>query len=310
MRLTARFCSLASTLVLLGLGAVAQAESADVVVAKVGQGTVLLANLTRRLDALANFQLRSLGKTVPAQGRQYVEQVMVPELLLAEHGKKLPLLETPRMQAKKQAFLRDLLVAKLESQQLAGPVVGEEEVRRYYDEHPELFVQKERIRLQRLLVGDEAHARTLIAKAKQFSSMDDWRNLVRETSLDKATSERGGELGFVGADGSTDVPELEVAPGLFAAAKQVKDGEVVPEPVAEGKRYAVLWRRGSRPERVIEFAKESPQIREHLTQLRAERRLRELVAQLRQEHLKDYRPTAPEVTDFSFIFERGFAKPQ
>jgi hypothetical protein len=35
--------------------------------------------------------------------------------------------------------------------------------------------------------------------------------------------------------------------GLYEAALALQDGEIGPEPVREGERFAVIWRRGSLP---------------------------------------------------------------
>jgi hypothetical protein len=55
-------------------------------------------------------------------------------------------------------------------------------------------------------------------------------------------------LGFVWPDGSTDVPQVSAEKILYEKALQLQDGEVLREAIPEGKRFAVLWRRGSLPE--------------------------------------------------------------
>jgi peptidyl-prolyl cis-trans isomerase C len=105
----------------------------------------------------------------------------------------------------------------------------------------------ERVRIFRILVADEAAARGAIERLGSVVTPSSFRAVCREVSLDKATAERGGDLGFVAANGSTDVPEVAADPALFDAARSLADGELLRTPVAEGQRFAVVWRRGHLP---------------------------------------------------------------
>jgi peptidyl-prolyl cis-trans isomerase C len=277
----------------------AGSEQAATVVARVGASGIDSSQLARSFGQLREFQRKQFGATAKAQLRGYLEQVIVRDLLLAEHGKKTGALENARVSARYKLVLGDALVDQIRKEVERDAAVSPAEIQEYYDAHPELFRTAERIRILRLLVETETDALALIQRALQLPTMDDWRNLVREKSKDKATSERGGDLGFVAADGTTDVPELEVDPALYGAAKGVKDGEVVHQPVPEGKRFAVVWRRGSQPARVVEFSSERARIRQLLTHERVEARLRELVAKLRTQHLRDHRPERLDGRDFA-----------
>jgi len=120
----------------------------------------------------------------------------------------------------------------------------EQEVASYLEQHQSAWKVPERLRLFRILVATREQAMTLIAELGKKTPAD-FRSAARSSSLDKTSHERGGDLGFVAADGTTDVPGVTANPGLFAAAHSVPDGAFVPEPVAEGVNFAVVWRRGS-----------------------------------------------------------------
>ena len=307
MRAVSRFLACLTLLTVVCVSSGAGSIESDPIVVRVASRALPLSSLAKKLGSLASFQRRALGATDTAQGQRYLEQVLVPDLLLAEHGRTNFTAASPRRHAKENALLRNAFITRLERQIIDQSPITDVEVRSYYDAHPELFIGKERLRLQRLLVASEGEAKELIVKAQGFTTMDDWRNLVRVKSLDKATSERGGELGFVAEDGSTEIPEFEVDPALFAAAQKAKDGELIATPVAEGKRFAVLWRRGSRPAQSIDFASESRRIRQHLLELRVEQRLTETLTKLRQSTVREYRPELLEAQDFTRILERGFS---
>jgi peptidyl-prolyl cis-trans isomerase C len=89
-------------------------------------------------------------------------------------------------------------------------------------------------------------------------------------------------------DGATDVPQLRVDAVLYGAAAKVADGELVPEPVREGERFAAVWRRGSLPAVDRPLASEAPAIRGILERERVVAARTALLERLRREH-------APEV---------------
>lgn len=245
-------------------------------VLRVGQSSLGLDELQRRLDTIPSFQLATLGKTPSAIREGFVNEVVVPELLLSQEADARKLRETPQV----RQLTRQLLARALEDsirRQAEQAIINDDAVAKYFDGHRAEYGRPERVRLFRLLVASRAQAEQLLAKAKQLKDMGEWRNLVREHSLDKATSMRSGDLGFVTADGNTDVPRVRVAPSLFEAARAVKDGELVPEPVPEGKRFAVVWRRGSVGAVEPTLADEAPRIRRRLIEERVRTNLDALV---------------------------------
>ncbi|HSC86532.1 MAG TPA: hypothetical protein VLC09_04650 [Polyangiaceae bacterium] len=147
-----------------------------------------------------------------------------------------------------------------------------------------------RIRLFRILVDDEAKARELLKGLKPDLTPRAWRELCRAQSLDQATRERGGDLGFVAADGSTDVPEVAAEPALFAAAEKVQDGQFVPVPIAETGRFAVVWRRGSLPAQQADAATVSVLAEQSERRRSGAEQQKQLLARLRAQGLRDHQP--------------------
>src|SRR5690606_4375467 len=111
--------------------------------------------------------------------------------------------------------------------------------------HQRDFEKPLRIRLFRILVASKSEAEEVLEELGSPTSIEPFRKIARAHSFDTATHERGGDLGFVWPNGSTDIPQVSAEPALYQAALQLKDGELAQEPIAEGDRFAVLWRRGS-----------------------------------------------------------------
>jgi len=255
-------------------GASADSKPLSPVVLRVGSASLTLDELQREIDAIPPFQLNSLGANDAEIRRGYAQTVSVPRLLLAEDARARKLSDTLPV---KQLADRALVQALEESvrRELSAEVTAAV-VTQYFEEHRAELVQPERIRVFRLLVADRAEAQKLLEKARKLKDMSEWRTLVRDHSIDQATRMRGGDLGFVHPDGDTDVPSLRATPELFAAAAKVRDGELCPELVAEGKLFGIVWRRGS-------LAAVEPQLKDHqarIQHLLIESRTRQALDQL------------------------------
>ncbi len=275
----------------------------------IGGRSLPCSQLATRFSALPEFQRRSLGRTPGEQLKAFVQETLAPEFLFVEAARTRRLGERPRVQAEWRDALRAAVVRQLREQVERERPVTDQDVAAFHFAHPELFRRDERIRIFRILVESEAEAQEVIKKTGTSSSVQAWKDLARERSKDRATSERGGDLGFVRADGTTDVPELEVDPALFEAAAQVADGERVVRPVREGSRFAIVWRRGSLPAQLRQLSDEAPNIREFMTQQRTEESVLALIERLRRERVSGLRPDLIESVDYTSSISAGFSAP-
>lgn len=185
------------------------------------------------------------------------------------------------------AFIRsDLLHLALVDQLRAQVAVpSAEAIDKYMAAHPRDFNKPLRIRIYRLLVSTEEEAKTLLAELKMPLDLPQFRVLCREHSVDKATHERGGDLGFVWPDGSTDVPQVSADPKIYAAALTLKEGELHPEPIAEDARFAIVWRRGSLPSE-LSSEEDRERVKALLSEQELERKVSTLLAELEAAHVK------------------------
>ena len=121
-----------------------------------------------------------------------------------------------------------------------GPAsaIPAEAIQRFYDENRSRYESPERYHLWRILCQSRDEAEAVLDAARKDGKLAKFQELAREHSIDKATYLRGGNLGFVTADGSSNEPGLKVEPALVQAARAVKDGELVPAPVQEMSGWA------------------------------------------------------------------------
>lgn len=262
-------------LIAASLGLVALAHAEGDVVAKVGGGEVTRADFERRVRAIPALQLATFGKTPKEQRRAFLDRVVVPELLFAQAAAADDVTKRPEVRVRLDDALRAALMADLRRE--AEREVGDVEVAKYFDENKQKLDVPERIHIQRILVATKEEADNLLAQAKKPGGEREWPKLAREKSLDKATHERGGDLGFLAADGQSHEVTVKAEPELVTAARKVKNGELVPEPVAVDGKFAVVWRRGSTAAVTRSLEQEAAPIRGVLVRQRLEEKTKKLL---------------------------------
>jgi peptidyl-prolyl cis-trans isomerase C len=274
-------------------GLAAAGDAASIVVARVGEHTITAAAVERRLSASPGASPTSEGAASPA--RRVLEQVLIPELLASLEAKERGLDKSPKYLDHERETLRQALDTSLKLQALADKPVTAEELKGYFDANKSRFEQPLRLRIWRILLDDEAAAKRVLAEAKAAGTPAKWSELARDNSVDQATNLRQGDLGFVHPDGMTDAPRVRVDPALFRAAQALKDGEFAAEPILEGKKFAVLWRRGSLPAKARTLDQEKDSIRGLIERRRVEEARTELAQRLRQQGVKEEHPELLEL---------------
>jgi hypothetical protein len=270
-------CTLAAA---FGFGS-AQLPSAGV--ARVGDVVVGAREIQRRAARLAPFQRAALGSTWPEQRSRLLHEELIPDALIESAAAR----ETGLYGARDQALVEALGV-ELRAQ---TPAPSPANIRAYYDQHRAQYEQPRSLLLWRILVPHAEDVSTLIDELEPPDESK-WSLLARERSIDDATNMRAGSLGYVFADGHTQMPTLRVAPELFAAAAQVEDGQLVPHAVPDAGGFALIWRRASRPPSTRSFAEVAPQIAALLSERSSARASVALLAELRGRELHDYQPAA------------------
>ncbi|MFO0679686.1 MAG: peptidyl-prolyl cis-trans isomerase [Polyangiaceae bacterium] len=215
------------------------------VVLTVGKRPVTAGEIEDRLASLNPAQRAAFGADDGTRVKRFVDDVLVPELLLAEGANAKGLASK---EPYSQAIARSRANATLRFLRKeigTAATIPAEDVKRYYDANRGSFDAPERIAVWRILVKTKDEAEAVLADVKKEPTPERWRAIARDKSLDKATNLRGGNLGFLTAEGDSSEPGLRVIPEIVKAAASVRDGELVARPVPEGEHFAVVWRRGT-----------------------------------------------------------------
>jgi peptidyl-prolyl cis-trans isomerase C len=273
------------------------------VVAKVGNQAFTVGDVERRVASVPAFQLRYFGKTPEEIRQRFVNETLVKDELYVAGANADKLTDVPEVAERLRGVLRTALIDKITKEAAAAGPITDDEVKAYYEANRSTFHAPPRVVLWRIVVATKEEARAIIDKVKTDVSPKNWNEIAREKSLDKTTNMRGGNLGFVEPNGTTSDPNLKVDVALVMAAEKVKDGELVPEPVADDGKWSVLWRRQSMKavDRPLEI--EAPQIRNLLMRQRADKRVAEALAELRKKYVSETNPDLLELLAVSGMGE-------
>jgi peptidyl-prolyl cis-trans isomerase C len=259
----------------------------DKVVARVGESTITAAELDKRLRETPRSELAQLGSTPEEIRKNFLDRVLVRDLILAEEAKARGLDKMRDVRDRTLGALRAMLVHELRKDAKANDIT-DEDVKAYFEANKSKFTAPKRVGIYRILVQTEAEAKAILAElGDKPPDPKRWNDLARDKSLDKSNHLRGGNLGFVAEDGTTGQAENRVDPAIYEAAIKVTDGTVVPQPVKEGDRWAVVWKRQSMSPVSRSLEIEAPTIRAQLADERMRSAVQALLDKIRPELVKE-----------------------
>jgi peptidyl-prolyl cis-trans isomerase C len=277
----------------------APAPPSSPVIARVGSQVITAADLERRIAGVPPFQIRAFGRTPDEIRRNFLERVLVRELLLSQAASAQKLDQRPEVDDRVRSVLRSMVLGQVRLETAKGSPVTDQDVRTYYDQNWSKFHAPPRIAVWRILVESREDGLAIIEAMKKDTTAKRWNEIAREKSLDKATAMRGGNLGFVTPDGATSEPSVKVPPELMTAVMAAKDGEIIAEPVKEGSRFAVVWRRQSMKAVDRTLEQETMSIRQIVAHAKVDAAIKALVDKLRAAHVTELQPELVDQLDVS-----------
>lgn len=273
----------------------------DPVVARVGSTEIRKSYLEKRMAETPRAGLARLGSTPEAIRREFLDKVILPDVLISEDAKARGVDKLGDIRQRLQMVKRSALIQDLRSSSKADAITADE-IRAYYQANADRFVSPKRIQISRILLETESDARELIKELGTTPELKKWNDTARDRSLDRSTHLKGGNLGLVGDDGSTAEQDRKVDPTLFKAADLVKDGELVATPVKEGSKWAVIWKRQTNRAVTKSIDAEAPGIRAALADERIRDAVQKLLSDLRAQFVKEENP---ELVDMVVVSATG-----
>lgn len=268
-----------------------------------GKQQILLEDLEKEIAELPAYKKR---KYEGPEGKAEYLELMAESRIILQLAKERKLDQDPEILKKVEEYLHQLMVEKITEMEVDQKVkpVTEEEMRAYYEEHKEDYVEPEQVRLTCIMSEDDEEKAN--AWYKQIQEGRDIADLAKELS------EKGENVGPGARTGDTGFFTRKAFPAAQAftdAAFALKVGEMYPGvfPIdVQGKTYYAIFRLEERkPERQKAFEEEDVQkdIRRKLEKQHKKERMDEWVKAAREKaKLKLYPeriPTPPPAEEES-----------
>jgi peptidyl-prolyl cis-trans isomerase C len=164
----------------------------------------------------------------------------------------------------------------------------EPEIKKFYTEHKEEFVQPKQVKASHILVKVESGAnetektekKKAIEKARaRVIEGEDFGKVAGEVSEDPGSAKQGGDLGFF--------TQGQMVPEFDQVAFSSKKGQVS-KVFSTNYGYHFLKVTDTKPEQTISFAQAKPQIAEHLKQQRQKEAIETFIKKVQDEGKIEY----------------------
>jgi peptidyl-prolyl cis-trans isomerase C len=287
-----------AALVPLGPGHEPQAATSPVV-ARVGGMTITAADLERRISAIPPFQLKSFGATGAEIRRTFLDRVMVREALLSLAATDRGLEARDDVRERMRGVLRSAMLNHLRGEVANGPKIADADVRAYYDQNTARFHTPERYAVWLIATRHREEAVEILAEIKKDPTPKKWAEIARQKSIDPPSALRGGNLGFVSPDGTTPEPGVKLGKAVVEATQHLKDSEMTSEPIKDGDRWVLVWRKQTMASVERSVESEAASIRQILVHARTDAKIKETIARLRKDELGDHNPDLIDLFDIT-----------
>ncbi len=260
------------------------------VAARIGSHAITVGDLEDRLAKVPRYQLMTFGSDADSIRRKFLNDVVAPDILYSVSAESQKIDQRRVVQ---QALARAKSEATKRAVRLAAEnaPVTPDDVQQYYNAHLDTYVAPTRYGVWRILCKTREEAVAVLDAAKKKSTPENFTDLARTHSIDKATSMRGGNLGFVGLDGASNEAGVHIDPAIAKAASLVKDGEMVATPVEESAGgtpgFSVVWHRGTVGASTRTIEQVAGQIHDTISKNRGDDAVKNLLTDLRQKNVHD-----------------------
>ncbi|MBI1746594.1 MAG: peptidylprolyl isomerase [Acidobacteria bacterium] len=170
----------------------APAVDENKVIAQVGDFKLTLKELN---DMISQYppQFRGAFNTFDRK-KNLVERILESKVF-AMAAEKEGLEKDPEIQKQLQSSREQILTYAYQRKLSKMVNATDEEVKTYYDSHQKEFTVPEQVKARHILVKDEAEAKKL--RSQLIEGTAKFEDLAKEKSIDRASKNRGGDLGWV-----------------------------------------------------------------------------------------------------------------
>jgi hypothetical protein len=222
-------------------------EQAAKVVAKVGERTITVGDITDQINRLSPYIRRRWS--APEKRKEFLDNLIRVELLSQEADRLGLGKESPEIdRVINQVMIRLMIKNDLEKEIIPSKV-DEETLKKTYEEEKSKYQRPPQVRASHIVVKTKAEADKLIADLDANKNDNRYfREQAKKLSVDDATKEKGGDLGYFSETGERnpedDKIDAEVAKTAWALTAV---GEISKTPIQTAAGFHVIKLTNKRP---------------------------------------------------------------
>jgi len=228
-----------TTLKAIALTALISSMSYAATVVTVNGKTISDEEVNRVLMEGTQGRFNQLPKEKQDELRKRITDGLITQELVYQDAKKSGVLKSKEYQTERAAMMERIdrqLAAKVwEKQQFDKVTVSDKEVKAYYDNNPQEFVEKEKVHARHILVKTESKAKELIGQLKVLKG-----KALKEKFIELAKTEstgpsgpKGGDLGFF--------PQGQMVPAFNDEVFKMDVGSITQTPVKSQFGYHIIY---------------------------------------------------------------------
>lgn len=248
------------------------------VVARVGDVRITVGEVEDQIARQSPF-MRARYRD-PAQMRELVDNMLRFELLAREAERQGFGNDREVREATAQSAVQ-LYVRERFDERITPDSISAEDVRAFYDAHPEEFRRPELRRASHILLATREEATEMLGRVRNADART-FRQFAQERSLDAESRARGGDLRYFDAEGrGTNTTDPTVEAALARAAFGLDEVGDVSEPIEVGGQWSIVKLTGRRPAEHRSLEESAPSIRLRLWRERRQEEIDRVVERLR-----------------------------
>ncbi len=255
-------------------------EQAAKVVAKVGNRTISVGDVTRHINRLSPYIRRRWA--APEKRRELLEKLIRVELL-SQEAERLGLVNEPEVQRTvKQVMVRLMIKNDLEKE-LFPSKIEESVLKEEYEKESDKYHRSAQVRASHIVLKARAEAEKLLADLKDHANDTRYfRQKARELSKDDESKSRGGDIGYFSKppERRDDEPKIPV-PVKEAVWKLKNVGDISDEIAKTEKGFHIVKLTNKRAEMNRSFESVKRMIENRLLRIKRKEAMDKFIVDLR-----------------------------
>ena len=254
------------------------------VLARIDGEPITNADLVAALAAYSHDPYIQARYTSPEKRKDLLQNLIVFKVMLAE-AKRQGLENDPEVRRARMEALAKAYIEKEINSRIKASDISQETIAAYYGAHRTEFTRPDEVRINQIIVAEEAKALRLAQQARALPRLDRARfgAMVAANSEDEDSKDRGGDSLFF------DRQTKRIDPALREAAFALKAVGEVAGPIAAQRGFAIIRLADRRPAHTRPLSECADEIRGRLLEKARVERLDAIVAEARQHtHIEIY----------------------